>query len=143
MASAGSPSQSSCPGLAGELTKYAIFATLLLIPVATGIAILRYRLYDIDVVIRRTLVYGAVVAILGGLYVALVLGLQSLLSRIIGGDTLPVALSTLAIAVLVRTGPRARARRGRPALLPRPATTTRACWRHSGPGCGTRWSSTA
>ena len=88
------------PGFAGELTKYAIFATLLLIPVATGIAILRYRLYDIDVVIRRTLVYGAVVAILGALYVALVLGLQSLLSNIIGGDTLPVALSTLAIAVL-------------------------------------------
>ena len=88
------------PGTAGELTKYAIFATLLLIPVATGIAILRYRLYDIDVVIRRTLVYGAVVAILGALYVALVLGLQSLLSNIIGGDTLPVALSTLAIAVL-------------------------------------------
>ena len=39
-------------------------------------------------------------AILGALYVALVLGLQSLLSNIIGGDTLPVALSTLAIAVL-------------------------------------------
>ncbi len=88
------------PGSAGELTKYAIFATLLLIPVATGIAILRYRLYDIDVVIRRTLIYGAVVAILGALYVALVLGLQSILSNIIGGDTLPVALSTLAIAVL-------------------------------------------
>lgn len=88
------------PGTAGELAQYAIFGTLLLIPVATGIAILRYRLYDIDVVIRRTLVYGAVVAILGGLYIALVLGLQSILSGITGEDTLPVALSTLAIAVL-------------------------------------------
>ena len=88
------------PGTAGELAQYAIFGTLLLIPVATGIAILRYRLYDIDVVIRRTLVYGAVVAVLGGLYVAFVLGLQSVLSGFIGGDTLPVALSTLAIAVL-------------------------------------------
>ena len=88
------------PGTAGELAKYAIFATLLLIPVATGVAILRYRLYDIDIVIRRTLVYGVVVAILGGIYVALVVALQSILSQIIGGDTIPVALSTLVIAVL-------------------------------------------
>ncbi|HTE65520.1 MAG TPA: hypothetical protein VK736_04590 [Candidatus Binatia bacterium] len=96
-------------GTAGELAKYAIFATLLLIPVATGIAILRYRLYDIDIVIRRTLVYGVLVAILAGIYVALVVALQSVLSRIIGGDTIPVALSTLAIAVLF--GPlRARVR---------------------------------
>ncbi len=88
------------PGTAGELAQYAIFATLLLIPIATGIAILRYRLYDIDVVIRRTLVYGVVVAILAGIYVAMILALQSILSRIIGGETLPVALSTLVIAVL-------------------------------------------
>jgi hypothetical protein len=97
------------PGLAGEIAGYGVFATLLLIPIATGIAILRYRLYDIDVVIRRTLVYGAVVAILGGLYVGLVLGLQSVLSRVIGGDTLPIALSTLVTAVLfgrVRAGVR-------------------------------------
>ncbi len=97
------------PGAAGQLAQYGLFATLLLIPIATGIAILRYRLYDIDVVIRRTLVYGAVVAILGSLYVAFVLGLQSVLSGITGGDTLPVVVSTLAIAVLF--GPvRGRAR---------------------------------
>jgi hypothetical protein len=88
------------PGLAGEVGGYGVFATLMLIPIATGIAILRYRLYDIDVVIRRTLVYGAVVAILGVLYVVLILGLQSGLSQVIGGDTIPVALSTLVTAVL-------------------------------------------
>ena len=88
------------PGAAGEVARYAVFATLLLVPVATGIAILRYRLYDIDIVIRRTVVYGVVVAILAGIYVVLVLALQSILSRVIGGDTLPVALSTLVIAVL-------------------------------------------
>lgn len=87
-------------GLAGELAKYAIFATLLLIPVATGIAILRYRLYDIDIVVRRTLVYGAVVVILAAVYVVLVLALQSVFAPVVGGDTFPVAVSTLAIAVL-------------------------------------------
>ena len=88
------------PGTAGEIAKYGIFATLLLIPVATGIAILRYRLYDIDLVIRRTVVYGGVVAILGGIYVALILTLQSMLSSVVGGETFPVAFSTLLIAVL-------------------------------------------
>ncbi|MGZ8438968.1 MAG: hypothetical protein ACXWXR_10585 [Candidatus Limnocylindrales bacterium] len=88
------------PGTGGEIAKYGIFATLLLIPIATGIAILRYRLYDIDLVIRRTLVYGVVVSILGGAYVALILTLQSMLSSVVGGDMLPVALSTLLIAAL-------------------------------------------
>ena len=79
------------------------------VPVAAGIAILRYRLYDIDVVIRRTLIYGALVAVLGAAYVGLVLVLQTALSRFTGGAVLPVALSTLAIAALF--GPvRARVR---------------------------------
>lgn len=88
------------PGTAGAVAKYGIFATLLLIPIATGIAILRYRLYDVDIVIRRTLVYGVVVAILAAIYVALILALQSVLNQFIGGETLPVVLSTLVIAVL-------------------------------------------
>jgi hypothetical protein len=71
-----------------------------LVPIAIGIAVLRYRLYDIDVVIRRTLVYGVVVAILGATYGALVLGLQAVLSGLTGGETIPVALSTLTIAAL-------------------------------------------
>lgn len=79
------------------------------VPISAGIAILRYRLYDIDLVIRRTLVYGALVAVLGGSYVGLVLAFQSVLGELTGGDTLPVALSTLAIAALF--GPvRARVR---------------------------------
>jgi hypothetical protein len=79
------------------------------VPIAAGIAILRYRLYDIDVVIRRTLVYGAVVAVLAAVYVGLVLVLQAALTELIGGETLPIALSTLTIAALF--GPvRARVR---------------------------------
>jgi hypothetical protein len=80
------------------------------VPIAAGIAILRYRLYDIDVVIRRTLIYGVLIAILGAVYVALVVGLQTLMSAVTGGQTLPVALSTLTIAALF--GPvRAQVRR--------------------------------
>jgi hypothetical protein len=68
--------------------------------VSAGIAILRYRIYDIDLVIRRTLIYGVVVGLLGAAYVALVVGLQDLLSDITGNDAMPVALSTLLIAGL-------------------------------------------
>ena len=85
---------------AGELAVAVVLGTLLLIPIAAGIAILRYRLYDIDVVIRRTVVYGVVVATLGALYATLVLAMQSIFSGMTGGDTIPVVLSTLAIAVM-------------------------------------------
>ncbi|HTH71289.1 MAG TPA: hypothetical protein VL493_08395, partial [Candidatus Saccharimonadales bacterium] len=66
------------------------------VPVAIGIAILRYRLYDIDVLIRRTLVYGATsgaiaLAFFGGIVV-----LQAVLRPIISGSELAVAISTLA-----------------------------------------------
>jgi hypothetical protein len=87
-------------GVAGDLAGYAVFATLLLIPLAAGVAITRHRLYDIDVVIRRTLVYGALVTILGLLYGGLVIGLQSLLAPWTGDDILPVAVSTLVIAAV-------------------------------------------
>jgi hypothetical protein len=67
------------------------------IPVAAGIAILRYRLYDIDRIISRTLAYGLLTVILGGCYAALVLGLGQLLGR---DSPLVVAGATLAVAAL-------------------------------------------
>ena len=72
-----------------------------MIPVAAGIAILRYRLYDIDLIINRTLVYGALTAMLALVYVGAVVSLQYALRALTGqGSQLAVVASTLAIAAL-------------------------------------------
>jgi len=67
------------------------------IPVATGIAILRYRLFDIDRIISRTIAYAFVSAILVGTFVAGILVLQAVLAPITGGGTIAVAGSTLVV----------------------------------------------
>jgi hypothetical protein len=78
-----------------------LIATTAAIPVSIGIAILRYRLYDIDLLINRTLVYGSLTATLVALYFAVVVLLQSLFVVLIGEkSTLAVVASTLVIAAL-------------------------------------------
>jgi hypothetical protein len=71
-----------------------------LIPIAVGVAILRYRLYDIDRIISRTVSYGLITALLVMLFLVVNLGLQGLLSSVTSGNSLAVAGSTLLAAGL-------------------------------------------
>jgi len=74
--------------------------SLTTIPVAVGIAVLRYRLYDIDRIISRSVSYGLLTGGLVALYLVLVTLLRPLLEPLTGSSTLAVAGSTLAIAAL-------------------------------------------
>ena len=91
----------SFAGPAGEAVLLGFFAAALAtIPITAGIAILRYRLYDIDRVISRTLVYLSLTVVLGASYFGLVLAGQALFSSFAGGSNLAIAASTLVVAAL-------------------------------------------
>jgi hypothetical protein len=71
------------------------------VPIAVGVAILRYRLFDIDLIINRALVYGPLTTVLALVYVGGVFGLQTAFRALSGQEsTLAVVASTLAIAAL-------------------------------------------
>jgi hypothetical protein len=65
------------------------------VPVAAGIAVLRYRLYDIDLLINRTLVYGATSAAIAATFFIGIVALQALLRPLTAGSELAIAASTL------------------------------------------------
>jgi hypothetical protein len=86
------------PGAAASLLQLLVMPAL---PVAAGVAILRHRLYDIDVLINRTLVYGALTALLALAYLGSVATLQYAFHTLTGGGSqLVIVASTLAIAAL-------------------------------------------
>lgn len=78
--------------------------SVLLLPVLVGVAILRYRLYDIDTIVNRTLVYGSVSAMMALIYTLGVVGVGQVLRQTTGQESnqLAVAASTLAVAALFR-----------------------------------------
>jgi hypothetical protein len=91
------PIQVAFPDLFAVLDSLIIAA----VPIAAGIAILRYRLYDIDLIINRTLVYGVLSLLLGLIYFGAIVLSQAALRALAGGESpLAVVASTLAIAAL-------------------------------------------
>lgn len=86
-------------GLGGAVWLPAIVA-FSLPPVAIGIAILRYRLYEIDRIISRTISYGVVTLVLASVFVVVVLAAQAVLGPLTGSSTIAVAGSTLLVAAL-------------------------------------------
>jgi hypothetical protein len=88
-------------GLLPPLVSAAVSAVAFaLLPVAVGVAMLRYRLYEIDRIVSRTVSYGLLTAGLIGLYLLVVALLRALLEPLTGGSTLAVAGSTLAVAAV-------------------------------------------
>jgi hypothetical protein len=87
----------------GEIVALSGLLVIASIPIATGIAILRYRLYDIDVLINRTLVYGSLTLMLALLYLGGVATTQAIFGALTGQEQQPqlaVVVSTLVIAAL-------------------------------------------
>ena len=99
----GSPWDGSGPLWLSLLQNLAAFS-FLLIPVAVGVAILKYRLYDIDLIINRTLVYGALTAVLALVYVGGVVGVGGVMREATGqqDNSLLIAATTLVVAGLFR-----------------------------------------
>jgi len=80
-----------------------VTGAVVLVPISMGIAILRYRLYEIDRIISRTLSYAVVTAILGAVFVGVILLMQTVLTSLTGGQTVAVAASTLAVFALFQS----------------------------------------
>ncbi len=84
---------------AGYWVDYLLAVGMTALPVATGIAILKYRLYDIGHIINRTLVYGLLTVLLGGVYAGLAVAVGS---AGVSNNSLVIAGLTLVVAALVR-----------------------------------------
>ena len=89
------------PPLWVTLQRFLLVQSFSAVPIAVGFAILKYRLYDIDIIINRALVYAPLSAMLALIYIGGVVGMQALFRALIGQEyTLAVVASTLAIAAV-------------------------------------------
>lgn len=102
------------PDIAPVLDELVLFLTLSALWAAIAVAVLKYRLYDIDIIINRTLVYGALTACVVGLYVAAVAALSSPLH---GQGNLVVSLAATALIAIIFQPLRERLQRGVNRLL--------------------------
>ena len=93
-----------------EVVRSAFLASMALIPVAAGIAILRYRLYDIDVVINKAVVFGALAAFITAVYVAIVVGVSALVGTA-GDPNLVLSIAATAVVAVAFQPARERAQR--------------------------------
>ena len=92
------PSSSNEPTSAlGHIAAAILVASLVAIPIGTGISVLKYRLYDIDIVINRTIVYGLLAVLITAVYVGIVAGVGSVVHSAGGGN---LALSIVATAIV-------------------------------------------
>jgi hypothetical protein len=98
------PTQQVTPAtyLLADLAYFLANLTFLFLPLSIGIAIVRYRLWDIDIIIRKTVTYTIVVALLLIVYFSIVILLQQIFATVtgLGGNEIITVISTLAIAAL-------------------------------------------
>ena len=97
--------------VSGKVGEIAFILSICAIPVAAGVAILRYGLYEIDTIINRALVYGLLTAILAGLYAATVGVIQRLLEGLVGRASDAGVITTTLLVVSAFTPVRARLQR--------------------------------
>lgn len=134
-----SPWNGKGPAWLNLMQSVAVYS-FVLIPLAVGVAILRHRLYDIDLIINRTLVYFALTAALATVYFLGVTVLQGLFSPITGESGLAVAGSTLTVAALFT--PLAHVfRASSTAASIGAGTTLPGRWKSSLNACVMRWTS--
>jgi len=88
------------PAAIVKLLEIMVVIGLLSLPITAGLAILRYRLYDIDRIISRTIAYAVVSGVLVATFVGAILAFQAILSPVTRSNTLAVAASTLVVAAL-------------------------------------------
>jgi DNA integrity scanning protein DisA with diadenylate cyclase activity len=88
------------PGSENGLAWFPALVAFPTVPIAVGIAVLRYRLYEIDRIISRTIAWAVVTGVLVGVFFGAVVALQALLTDFTQGETVAVAASTLVAAAV-------------------------------------------